>query len=142
MFPLFPLYFCVIIRSFKYRTITSGEFKDFFMAHFTSPSGAGFPHISTSVVQSLQAIDWPALYLSRGMPVTPVPDFSNSLSREVETEARLWLVSKVSGTAPPLSLPLSSSSSSSRENVKVFGTIHIESVCLLCNLDLFIKSNH
>lgn len=61
--------------------MTSGEFKDFFSEYFsTRPQ-------SSRVV----GLDWASLLLSPGMPVTPVPDFSNRLSAEVESAAERWL---------------------------------------------------
>lgn len=70
------------IQKFKSTPVTSGEFRDFFVAYFSSG-----PVETTS---EIAAIDWNKIFFSPGLPES-VPDFSNSLSMGAETLAKAWI---------------------------------------------------
>lgn len=68
------------IETFKFKTITSDEFKKLFMSYFSSGS----------TLAAIAVIDWRDLFYSPGMPKFKL-DFSNSLSDEVVSIAASWL---------------------------------------------------
>jgi hypothetical protein len=57
------------VIEFQYGTLTSGEFRDFFMSHFISNPG-------------VESLDWTMLLCSRGLPTHPHTVFTNPLSLE------------------------------------------------------------
>ena len=77
------------ILKFRFGTVTSGEFKDYFMEHFSSV-------VDAKVKRALAALDWDDLLLSPGMPRS-VPDFSNSLSVASVELGKKWVAAAVAG---------------------------------------------
>lgn len=67
---------------FKFSSITSGDFRDFFMLHFLGQDGAK--------VAALASIDWEAWFNTPGLPLV-LSDFSNPLSKNVEVVANDWI---------------------------------------------------
>ena len=65
------------LQQFKFATVSSGEFKDFFLSKFAS-------------VPAIQALDWDLLFYGRGMPPFSV-DFSNPLQDAAEALVKQWL---------------------------------------------------
>lgn len=78
------------IQKFKFGTVTSGEFKDYFLEHFTTV-------VDPKVKRALAALDWDDLLLSPGMPKS-VPDFTNSLSVASVELGKKWVAAAVAGT--------------------------------------------
>jgi len=72
------------LQEFKYSTVSSGEFKDFFMSKFSS-------------VPAVAALDWDAFFYGQGMPPINV-DFSNSLQDVAEALAKKWIGINSSGS--------------------------------------------
>ncbi|CAK4666458.1 hypothetical protein AeMF1_000148 [Aphanomyces euteiches] len=66
------------VARFKYQTVTSAQFQDFFIAHFT-PTKA----------DEIAAIDWPRWFFAPGMP--PKPDFDTTLIQASKALANKWL---------------------------------------------------
>ena len=59
------------IQQYKFGTITSGEFRDFFCGHFSDRS-------------ELRRLDWELLLCRPGPPSHPLPDLTNPLSQAAE----------------------------------------------------------
>lgn len=65
------------LQQFKFSTVSSGEFKDFFLSKFAS-------------VPAIQTLDWDVFFYGRGMPPINV-DFSNPLQDAAEVLVKQWL---------------------------------------------------
>lgn len=76
----------------KFGTVTSGDFKDFFLEYFVTVNDA-------RVRAAISALDWDDLLLSPGMP-KHVPDFTNSLSDASSELGKRWLAAAVAGEVP------------------------------------------
>jgi leukotriene-A4 hydrolase len=68
------------IDTFKFQTVSSEDFSNFFMKTFSTGPSA----------DKVKAIDWDEVFYKPGLP-RHIPDFSNSLSSEAETSAAAWL---------------------------------------------------
>ena len=79
--PAFEEFAKAYIQQFKYSTVTSGDFKNFFMSHFSGPS---------SFKETLDKLDWTELFYAKGMP-SYVPNFSNSLGEAAAALADKWI---------------------------------------------------
>ena len=77
-----------MVYRFKYRTVTSGDFRDLFVEVAKSRAS----EITQISVDDVSAVSWWEVHLlSRGMPRHPWPDFSNSLSLAAELLANKWI---------------------------------------------------
>lgn len=65
------------LQEFKFTTVSSGQFKDFFLSKFAS-------------VPAVQTLDWDKFFYGQGMPPISV-DFSNPLQKAAEDLAKQWL---------------------------------------------------
>ena len=83
------------IRTFKYKTITSEEFRAFFNDHFKG----------TAEESKASTFDWDEWLYKPGMPPASYdPNFDRSLAEDAETLASDWLdfdAGKITGTAAP-----------------------------------------
>lgn len=87
--PSFELFAKAYLQNFKFSTVTSGEFRDFFVEYF-----------NTSEYKSdILNLDWDQILHSPGMPVF-TPDFSNSLSVSSKALAKRWIEFAISKTTP------------------------------------------
>eukprot|EP01035_Chromulina_nebulosa_P021569 gene21569-27927_t len=99
--PNFHLFVKAYIERYKFSTITSGEFKDFFIQYFTSLAANQSLTNSSSykydeLVNKLATIDWDTWLLSTGLP--PVtPDFSNDLSKQADDLSNKWIEADATG---------------------------------------------
>ena len=86
--PAFKEFVRAYVQAFKFSTVTSGQFRDFFCGFF-----GGRP--------DLLALDWVALFTAQGLPQHPLVDLSNPLA-----DAAGSLVSRVAefDLAPPASV--------------------------------------
>ncbi|EQC37343.1 hypothetical protein SDRG_05560 [Saprolegnia diclina VS20] len=66
------------VRAFRYKTVTSNEFRDFFVAFFAETKSA-----------ELATIDWAAWFYAPGMPARP--DFDTTISTASAELADRWL---------------------------------------------------
>ena len=74
------------VNSFKFKTVTSGLFKDCFTAWCKDPKHK----LTDAQKKSVDNVDWDDLFHSPGMPKV-VHDFSNSLSDASKQLAAKWL---------------------------------------------------
>eukprot|EP00606_Chrysophyceae_sp_TOSAG23-5_P000806 GSChrysophyteH2.ASY1.ANO1.1612.1 assembled CDS len=74
------------VNSFKFKTVTSGLFKDCFIAWCKDPKHK----LTDAQKKSVDNVDWDDLFHSPGMPKV-VHDFSNSLSDASKQLAAKWL---------------------------------------------------
>ena len=81
--PLFEAFAKAYLQKFKCGTVTSGEFKDCFIDYIQEK---GTP----AAINAIKAIDWTALYHTRGIPKDP-HDFSNKLMDQVKDLADRWI---------------------------------------------------
>jgi leukotriene-A4 hydrolase len=65
------------LNHFKYKTVSSGEFREYFCTHFDS-------------VSAVKQLKWDNLFYSKGMP-EHVPDFTNPLSESAVYLAEKWI---------------------------------------------------
>jgi leukotriene-A4 hydrolase len=72
------------LQEFKFSTVSSGEFKDFFLSKFAA-------------VPAIQALDWDQFFYGQGMPPITV-DFSNPLQTAAEDLAKQWIAADSSGS--------------------------------------------
>lgn len=78
----------LIFYRFKFKTVTSGEFKDFFLVQFADS------------VSSVSDIDWETWFHVPGLPsVALQADFTNSLSHDAVALAIEWLDVEISGAS-------------------------------------------
>jgi leukotriene-A4 hydrolase len=88
----FERFFQSYIKHFASKTVSSNEFRKFFVEHFEKDKVA-----KAAIVD----VDWDAWYHAPGMPPVVV-DFDRSLSEASERLARLWLAVDRSGSYLPL----------------------------------------
>lgn len=94
---------------FKFKTVTTGEFRDLFVSVMTqkftpeesttpkknkknknkSNDNAAQNEANAKILASINALDWDHLFLSRGFPTYPI-EFKNSLSLTCKILARHW----------------------------------------------------
>jgi len=72
----------MLIR-FKFQTVTTGQFRDFFVEFMDSKP------LSPSVREDVKELNWKELFLTKG-DLTFIPDFANSLSAAAEVLASEW----------------------------------------------------
>lgn len=65
------------LQKFKYQTVSSGEFREYFCSHFSD-------------VSAIKQLDWKKLFYQKGMP-EHIPDFSNPLSESALYLAEKWI---------------------------------------------------
>lgn len=99
------------IQKFKFGTLTSGDFKDFFIEFFNKTT----PPVTTEVANTLSNLNWQTLFHAPGMPEN-ITDFSNSLSEASEKLAQEWIQSSKNNSSP------SSSSAAAADSVELFAT--------------------
>lgn len=85
------------LQKFKFSTVTSGEFRDTFVEFVASAEGS-----SPALVSTVSSLDWDDLFLSKGLPKYPTPDFSNSLAQVAEALAAKWIGKVVIGSTAPV----------------------------------------
>jgi leukotriene-A4 hydrolase len=68
------------IDTFKFKTVSSEDFRNFFMQTFSTGPSA----------DTVKTIDWDEIFYRPGLPLH-IPDFSNSLSAEAESYAADWI---------------------------------------------------
>eukprot|EP00599_Poterioochromonas_sp_BG-1_P002198 CAMPEP_0173144564 /NCGR_PEP_ID=MMETSP1105-20130129/7301_1 /TAXON_ID=2985 /ORGANISM="Ochromonas sp., Strain BG-1" /LENGTH=888 /DNA_ID=CAMNT_0014058255 /DNA_START=71 /DNA_END=2737 /DNA_ORIENTATION=- len=107
------------IQEFKFKSVTTGEFRDHFVQVLTNKltGETADPAVTTSaqkkkkkknnnnntntasaeiseanqqILEKLKALDWDALFLTKGFPTYPI-DFKNSLSIAAKVLARHWI---------------------------------------------------
>ena len=79
--PKFEAFAKEYVVAFKFKALTTGEFKDFFEAYLQRELGEAAP-----------TIDWETLFFSPGLPVGDyAPDFSNALSTQARALAKVWI---------------------------------------------------
>lgn len=110
------------INSFKFSSVTSGDFRDCFIKFFD-----GNPTIKT--------LSWDDLFYSRGMPVV-IPDFSNTLASAAEELGAFWV--KAERLQVPDSAPVSTTAfdswSTNQKNMFLECLLeHVSSGLLLSN---------
>ncbi len=76
------------ISKFHFSTVTSAEFRDYFVSYFADNA-------------AVQALDWHSLFHSTGMPAH-VPNFANSLADESIALAGKWLAAAPAANVPTL----------------------------------------
>lgn len=74
------------LNNFKNKTVSSGEFREFFCSHFNS-------------VPAVKKLDWNAIFYGRGMPKY-TSDFSNPLSEIAVYLAEKWIAWNTKGDSP------------------------------------------
>jgi len=77
--PKFEAFAKEYVVAFKFKSLTTGDFKDFFEAYCKRELGDAAP-----------VIDWEALFFTSGLP-SPAPDFSNALSASARALAATWI---------------------------------------------------
>ena len=84
----FEAFFKSYIARFASHTLTSEEFKDFFMDHFKSKKDA------------ISQIDWNTWFHKPGMPPV-IPELDKTLATDSQNLASLWLAVDREGKTPP-----------------------------------------
>lgn len=74
------------LQQFKYATVSSGDFKDFFLSKF-------------SAVPAIAALDWDSFLFGKGMPPNKV-DYSNPLMDVAQALAKKWIATNNKGAGP------------------------------------------
>ncbi len=90
--PNFEKFAKLYVNTFKFKTVTSGTFKDCFLEFCRTPTT-----LTEAQKKAVEKIDWNNLFHAPGMPVA-VHDFSNSLSVGSKELAQKWISAFVSGT--------------------------------------------
>lgn len=65
--PSFKEFVRAYVKEFKFSTVTSGQFRDFFCGYFSERA-------------DLRALDWTTLFTAQGLPQHPLVDLSNPLA--------------------------------------------------------------
>lgn len=86
--PEFEAFFKAYIARFASHTLTSDEFKDFFMDHFKAKKDV------------IKQIDWNAWFYKPGTPPV-MPELDNTLAMDSQKLASLWLAVDREGKSPP-----------------------------------------
>ena len=85
--PDFEAFFKAYVKTFAYKTLTSEDFKDFFITFFKGR-------------EEIKTIDWEAWFHHPGMP-PEVSVFDQSIAKEAQQLAGLWLAVDTNGGALP-----------------------------------------
>lgn len=85
--PDFEAFFQAYIKTFAYKTLTSEDFKDFFVTFFKDR-------------EEVKTVDWEAWFHQPGMP-PEVPKFDQSIAQAAQELAELWLALDTSGGVLP-----------------------------------------
>lgn len=120
----FGLFVKAYIEKFKYHTITTGDFRDFFVSFYEAAAAA--PVIvkeqkkskkrgvkqarqaaaaaapdpaAVAIFEKVKLLDWDAIFLSTGMP-NYGPSFCNSLSSAAEALAEKWIAQATLAQVP------------------------------------------
>lgn len=80
------------ISNFARNVITSGEFKDFFLDHFSKDDPTN---------TAVHCLDWQSLLTDQGLPTHPRPDLTNGLSKAASDLADTILAMSVSPIGTP-----------------------------------------
>lgn len=83
----FEKFFQYYVKVFSYKTLTSDDFKDFFLGFFKDNA-------------AVKDIDWDAWYYAPGMP-PEIPDYDRSLAEASEKLASIWYAVDRSGRMLP-----------------------------------------
>ena len=86
----FLQFFQAYLSRFESCTLTSNEFKEFFLAMFSGND-------------KIRSIDWEAWFYHPGMPPV-IPELDRTLANDAERLAEFWVAGNVKGRIPP-SLP-------------------------------------
>jgi len=84
------------ITNFAQKTVTSADFKNFFLSSFVESSST-----TAAVKEQLAKLDWNELFFGIGMPTGDAPDFSNSLSTASEALGQKWIALAKKNELPP-----------------------------------------
>ena len=84
----FEKFFKAYIARFASETLTSDDFKDFFLDQFQGN-------------KKIQEIDWDAWFYDKGMPPV-LPELDQSMARASQSLADSWIAVDRQGTAPPV----------------------------------------
>jgi len=87
----FEVFAKAYIDHFQPGTVTSGQFKDYFLSFFATAEG--------EVAEQLTKFDWETSFFSKGMPAH-TPNFSNSLSSAAEALAKVWITHAMENKVP------------------------------------------
>jgi leukotriene-A4 hydrolase len=90
----FEAFFRAYVAKFSNKTVTSDEFRDFFLQYFKGNSAA-------------ENVDWETWYHAPGMP-PETPEFDRSLAQEAEHLADCWLAVDRNGSMLPTEQDLGS----------------------------------
>ena len=74
------------LQKFKFSTVSSGEFRDFFLSKF-------------SAVPAVTSLEWDKYFYGQGMPPMAV-DFSNPFQDEAERLAKQWIEANANDSFP------------------------------------------
>jgi leukotriene-A4 hydrolase len=96
----FEAFFQAYIAQFASHTVTTEEFKAFFLKHFEGESSS----------DKVKSIDWKTWFHSPGMPPV-LPELDQSLAKDSQDMASLWFAIDREGKAPPTTNTLKSWSS-------------------------------
>jgi leukotriene-A4 hydrolase len=96
--PKFEAFFQAYVARFAYQTLTSQDFKDFFLQHFQGND-------------KIKEIDWDKWFHSTGMPPV-LPPLDQSMAQDSTDLANLWLTIDHDGKSPPSKNDMASWSSS------------------------------
>jgi hypothetical protein len=77
-----------VMRRFKYKTVSSGEFRDCFVQFMESE---GLHPLGSDNGTFIDSINWDELFHSPGMPRHTAPDFSNRFLTEAQELAQGWI---------------------------------------------------
>jgi leukotriene-A4 hydrolase len=95
--PQFEAFFQAYIARFAYKTLTSQDFKDFFLEHFKGNA-------------KIKDVDWDNWFYSPGMPPV-LPTLDLSMAKDSTDLANLWMSVDRNGKAPPATNAMKSWSS-------------------------------
>ena len=87
--PEFEAFFRAYLARFASKTLTSTDFKDFFLGHF-----------ATTNPKEIEEIDWETWFYARGMPPV-LPPLDQSMARASTDLADAWYGVDREGKAPP-----------------------------------------
>ena len=96
--PQFEQFFQAYVARFAYQTVTSNDFKAFFVQHFHGND-------------QIKEVDWDDWFYSPGMPPV-LPPLDQSMAHDSQHLAKLWIMVDRNEEPPPLTNEMSSWSSS------------------------------
>lgn len=89
--PKFEAFANYYIQSYKFKTVTSEEFKDCFMNYFKKEE---------TVKGAIEKIDWDKWFYTPGL--TEAPKLDKTLAKNAETLSKAWLNFEVTNKKPAL----------------------------------------